>query len=417
MENQTENTPKIGVRILGNVVWYAACTIVDAILRVVLQQETAQAAVGQLADSNGAFYQFQAMNHLGVIHAFMVLLFLGGSVAIWHNVFKRIHDKLPSALYAVCALIFALMFSTPAHAYYDKTDRAEWVNIEANQSAFLIPATGANKTNQAQFGSIDYLAANKVAAKRVQIPHIKADNTSAMFDYFVPNATLYVVDRTPYTREWVNATDRGTSTKKEGFRFETADSINVMTGITISASVSEEDAAKFFYNFGTTAVASSQDPATVFASVKYGKSLAEVMDTVVRGKVQQIMAKEFAKRSFMKAIGDKASIIDSVEQAVKDEFAKKGITIAFVGYAEELSFDDKIQQALNSSVIAAIQYANKDALLAVVEINRKNAEIDIVRAQAKAIGSWNGQINFPFILPDSFVKGIMDFVNGSTNKK
>lgn len=417
MENQTENKPKIGVRILGTVAWYALCSIVDFVLRMTTQQSTAESSVGQLADSDAALYQFQAMNHLTNIHALVVLAFLGGFISIWYKVFKRVHAKLPWAMYAVSGLIFALMFSTSAHAYYDKTDRAEWVNIEANQSAFLIPATGANKTTQAQFGSIDYLTANKVAAKRVQIPHIKADNTSAVFDYFVPNATLYVVDRTPYTREWVNATDRGTSTKKEGFRFETADSINIMTGITISASVSEEDAAKFFYNFGTTAVASSQDPATVFASVKYGKSLAEVMDTVVRGKVQQVMAKEFAKRSFMKAIGDKAAIIDTVEQAVKDEFSKKGITIAFVGYAEELSFDDKIQQALNSSVIAAIQYANKDALLAVVEINRKNAEIDIVRAQAKAIGNWNGQINFPFILPDSFAKGIMEFVNGATGKK
>lgn len=417
MENQNENTPKIGIRILFNVLWYALCATFDFLLRMVLQQTAAETAVGQLADSNAGLYQFQMMSHLNNVHAFMVLLFLGGSVAIWHNVFKRINPKLPSALYAVSGLIFALMFSTSAHAYYDKTDRAEWVNIEANQSAFLIPATGANKTTQAQFGSIDYLTANKVPAKRVQIPHIKADNTSAFVDYYVPNATLFIVDRTPYTREWVNASDRGTSAKKEGFHFESADSINIQTGITISASVAEEDAAKFFYYFGTNSVQTSQDPSIVFASVKYGKSLSDVMDTVVRAKVQQVMAKEFAKRNFMKAIQEKATIMDVVEQTVKDEFSKKGITIAFVGYAEQLSFDGRIQKALDDSVIAAVQYANKDAMLAVVEINRKNAEIDIVRAQAKAIGNWNGQINFPFILPDSFAKGIMDLIGGVTGKK
>jgi hypothetical protein len=135
------------------------------------------------------------------------------------------------------------------------------------------------------------------------------------------------------------------------------------------------------------------------------------MDTVVRAKVQQVLAREFSKRPFMKAIGDKATIMDTVEQSVKDEFAKKGITIAFVGYAEELNFDQRIQKAIDDAAIAGVQYANKDALLAVVEINRKNAEVDVVRAQAKAIGNWNGQINFPFILPDSFAKAITDFIN------
>jgi undecaprenyl pyrophosphate synthase len=149
----------------------------------------------------------------------------------------------------------------------------------------------------------------------------------------------------------------------------------------------------------------------VFASVKYGKSLSDVMDTVVRAKVQQVLAREFSKRPFMKAIAEKAAIIDIVEQSVKDEFSKKGITIAFVGYAEELNFDGRIQKAIDDVAIANVQYASKEALLAVVEINRKTAEIDVVRAQAKAIGNWNGAINFPFFLPESFAKAITDLIS------
>jgi hypothetical protein len=192
--------------------------------------------------------------------------------------------------------------------------------------------------------------------------------------------------------------------------FETADSIDMSTGISITATVSEENAATFFYNFGTSGVVQSQKPEDVFASVKYGKSLAEVMDSAVRSRVHQILALEFAKRKFVVAIADKAAIINVVEQTVKDEFKAKGITITSVGYAEGLTFDPKIQAAVNDNVIAGVQYASKDALLAVVEINRKNAEVEVIRAQADMMRKWNGAINFPFFLPDSWAKTIQDWV-------
>jgi hypothetical protein len=415
MENNTSRMSN-AARIAITAIWWIGCSAIDTVVKMVLQQVTAESAVNQLENSDVSYYQFQVLNHVNNAHALISMIWMIGTVLLWSSKLKSLHAKLPSGLYAIAVVIFALSFSTSAHAYYDKTDRAEWVNIEANQSAFLIPAVGANKTTQAQFGSVDYLTANKVAAKRVQIPHAKADNTSLIVDYYVPTATLYLVDRTPYTREWVDAADRGTSTKAQGFHFESADSVNIKTGVTISASVAEEDAAKFFYWFGTSAIKISQDPQDVFASVKYGKSLSEVMDTVVRAKVQQVLAREFSKRPFMKAINDKAAIMDAVEQSVKDEFAKKGITIAFVGYAEELNFDPRIQKAIDDAAIAGVQYANKDALLAVVEINRKNAEVDVVRAQAKAIGNWNGQVNFPFIMPDSFAKAIADFLSNTSKK-
>lgn len=407
---EQENKTNILVRSVITAAWYLMCSSVNVFLKALYQVKLGEEAVNQLENSDAAFIQFKMVasaNHVGAIIAFVFIL---GLVAIWKPIIQKVNAKGPQFIIGLSVVVCAMLFSSSAHAYYDKTDRAEWVNIEANQSAFLIPAVGANKTSQKQFGSIEYLADNKVAAKRVQIPHVVAANTALISDFYVPAATLYLVDRTPYTREWVNASDRGTSTKKEGFHFESADSINLRTGITISASVAEEDAAKFFYWFGTAAIQNSQKPEDVFASVKYGKSLSEVMDTVVRAKVQQVMAKEFAKRNFLKAIQEKAVIIDIVEQTVKEEFARKGITIAFVGYAEELSFDQRIQKALDDSVIASVQYANKEAMLSVVEINKKTAEIDVIRAQAKAIGNWNGQINFPFIMPESWANAIAGLV-------
>lgn len=397
-------------RIGATAVTYIIATVAATILKLLANTTLENAAVGQLENSDAAFAQFTLINRFVSGQSVVTILMLLSWLAIWHKPLKQLNTKAPSIIGALIVVIAAVSCAKPAHAYYDKTDRAEWVNIEANQSAFLIPATGANKTSQKQFGSIEYLADNKVAAKRVQIPHIVAANTALVSDYYVPGATLYLVDRTPYTREWVNASDRGTSNKKEGFHFESADSINIRTGITISASVSEEDAAKFFYWFGTAAIQNSQKPEDVFASVKYGKSLSEVMDTVVRAKVQQVLAKEFGKRKFLTAIQEKAIIIDSVEQTVKSEFAAKGITVAFVGYAEELSFDGRIQKALDDSVIATIQYSNKDAMFAVVELNKKTAEIDVIRGYAATMQKWNGQLNFPFFIPDSLVQAIAGFM-------
>lgn len=394
-------------RMLATTVLSFVCGIITAAVDSARTLAVGKIAVGQLEDSDSAFMVWSLANRMPTGYTVSLVVFLAGLALIWWSPIKSLFKSAPGAAAAVAAaVLLASVAPAPAYAYYDTTDRAEWVNIEANQSAFLIPAVGANKAGQKQFGSVEYLSDNKVAAKRVQIPHVVAANTAMLKDYYVPGATLYLVDRTPYTREWVDATDRGTSAKKEGMRFESADSVDITTGILISASVAEEDAARFFYNFGTNGVATGQQPADVFASVKYGKSLAEVMDTVVKAKVHQVLALEFSKRKFMQAIGDKAAIITAVEQIVKDDFAKKGITIAFVGYAEGLTFDKAIQDAVNATVVAGIQYASKDALLAVVEVNRKNAEVDVIRAQADTMRKWNGAINFPFFIPDSVAQAI-----------
>lgn len=398
--------PETYLRIVTTAILYFACGVLHTVLTASSNLALGNVAVGQLQDSNQAYVEWTLANRFLNGGVLPLILFLGGLLLIWWKPLKAKNEGLAKGA-AVAAVVVVLAFAaSPAHAYYDTTDRAEWVNIEANQSAFLIPAVGANKTSQKQFGSVEYLAENKVASKRVQIPHVVAANTAMLKDYYVPGATLYLIDRTLYTREWVDSIDRGTSSKKEGMHFESADSVDMSTGISITATVTEENAATFFYNFGTSGVAQSQKPEDVFASVKYGKSLADVMDTAVRSRVHQLLALEFAKRKFLTAISDKAVIMGIVEQTVKDEFKLKGITITSVGFAEGLTFDPKIQEAVNSSVIAGIQYASRDALLAVVEINKKNAEVDVIKAQADTMRKWNGAINFPFFIPESLAQAI-----------
>jgi hypothetical protein len=123
------------------------------------------AAVKQLENSDSAYvtsiWGMRFFGNIGI--PFVVLLVV--LAAIWW---------LPARRWLATGVLFVLVAAAPqASAYYDKTDYTEAIYILPNQSAFVIPDAGANKDSQAQFMSLDYLKANKVAAKRVVIPHVK----------------------------------------------------------------------------------------------------------------------------------------------------------------------------------------------------------------------------------------------------
>jgi len=192
-------------------------------------------------------------------------------------------------------------------------------------------------------------------------------------------------------REWRDEADRGTSNKKEGFTFQSREGINIGTGISISAMVREEDAAKFLYWFGTRQQ-NYTDVASQFASVAQGKSLAEIMDTVVRGMVQSELSNEFMKRSFVDGNAQAADIMVTVRANVTKHFAEKGITIDNIGYSGPLNYSDAIQKSIDSVFIATQSAASSAAMMAAVPYMREQAAINVTNAQAAAIQKWNGAI-------------------------
>ncbi|MCJ2062232.1 hypothetical protein MKK63_05895 [Methylobacterium sp. J-088] len=228
-------------------------------------------AVDQLSDSDIAPLKTQIAADLAGGSTLPFLALLAVLAVIWLAPARRV---------PLAVLVLGLASAAapePARAYFSKYDYGEYIEILPNQSAFVISESGDTKTTQAQFGSERFLSESKVAAKRVQIPHTKLPNTGTLSDYYVPAARLIIVDRTPVSREWTTSSNRGTSAADQGFRFETADSIGLSTSVVISAFVKEEDAAKFLYWFGTKPSAQDTDEAR-FASVLYGRSLAEVVD-------------------------------------------------------------------------------------------------------------------------------------------
>ncbi|MBI5786990.1 MAG: hypothetical protein HY446_00345 [Candidatus Niyogibacteria bacterium] len=309
---------------------------------------TGQVAGKQLENSDISYVM--SMVGMGFFKNFGVpfLILLIVLAAIW---WKYLKEGLAVVLGAL--MLCVLFGASPAQAYYDKYDYTEAYFILPNESAFYIPDVGANKESQAKFGSEEYLRENKIAAKRFVIPHVKLENSGLMSNYYVPAGRLIIVDRTPYNREWVDATDRGTTVKKEGFPCQSKEGLNITIGISIAASVLEENAPRFLHRFGVNPPQGDRTkPEVVFTSVFNGKSLKEVMDTVVRSKVQALACAEFTIRTFNEGNSSAAAIMQAIQKNVDAYMKSVGITLDYVGWADTFEFSKEVQAAIDRRYIA-----------------------------------------------------------------
>jgi hypothetical protein len=324
--------------------WSAVAVITSAPTTIVSSQ-----MAGRQFDNNDTAYGISLIGMHGpnlavsIISAIFLLILL----AIWWKPLR----KLLAAMLTIFALAF--MPTHKAQAYYNQTDYAEVYFILPNESAFFIPDVGANKDNQSTFNSEAYLNENKIAAKRFQIPHARLPGSSYFANYYVPTGRLIIVDRTPYNREWVASSNRGTSAKNESFPCQSGEGLDVTVGISISAFVTEENAAKFLYWFGVnTPQGDRSQPEVIFTSVFYGRSLQQVMDSVGRGKVQALVCGEIAARPLDKVNAEATNIMEVIQQKVADYLASRGITLDYIGWADTFTFDAKVQDAINRQFVS-----------------------------------------------------------------
>jgi hypothetical protein len=338
---------------------------------------TAKEAGRQLANDDAGFVSsFHAMRFLSGVNGLMTLFLVLIVAAIWWKPIRHWISPL-----AVLALTVAGLMPRPALAYYDKTDFTEAYTILPNESAFWIPDSGANKDNQSQIESEEYLKANKVAVKRFIVPHQKLSGSGGFFDFYVPSGRLIIVDRTPFSREWVSAPHRGTSTKDESFPCQSKEGLNISVGVSIGASVLETNAARYLYRFGVLAPAGDRaDPKTIFTSVYYSRKLADVMDDVGRKKVQTLVCDEITVRSFDKANEEAVQVMQAVKQKATDYFSAVGITLDFIGWADTFTFDHDVQQAVNRRYIASQDQAVAAALAPYAETIQALAAAEALRS-------------------------------------
>ena len=243
----------------------------------------------------------------------------------------------------------------------------QFVDIEANETAFVVPLEGASKSGQSQFMSVEYLNTAKVATKRISLPLRKYETGRMWYDYeWIPTAKVIKVNRQPVTREWTGKEDTGTAGRDEALWVESSDSIGFGVGVNTTAMVTEEDAAKFLYYFA-------------------GKDLAYVVDQNVRGKVNSVLSREFAAHELEKARSLKNEVFSKAKEETVADFAKMGVTITNLGLAEGLVYaDSEIKQAINDKFKAEMDIQIQEQKNhAQIQINERNVAIAKAQADAK----------------------------------
>lgn len=373
-----------------------------------------QTSVAQLQDSNTGYFVAKTgstFNGSGL----SILLLVGVFCIIWWASIAKLF-KSNAAPILIGILSVGLFFGNgySANASYNTIDEVEFVQIKANQTAFLVPQQGKNLEGQGSFDSAAFLQKNKIAEKRIQIPHQllpKGGNGLRGLvtqNVYIPSAVLYVVTREPYVRQWTRETTRGTASKDEGFYLESKESINVDFGVSIGAHITIEDSATYLFFFGVSDIVNPGDNAD-FPSVVYAQSLASVMDRVVHQRVQTLLAKEFGSRKLTDCMAQKIDIMNTVEKQVISEFAKVGITIEYVGYASALNYSHEIQSAIDKVYIAEQEASAAENQLKAMAARSAVANIEIKHGIAQALSKWNGQIpNLPnfVVVPENFLSPV-----------
>lgn len=385
-------------RIVFSLLGISAYGYINRVLNDVATLALGKATVNQFEDSDSAYMltmsSFDFFMHIGL--PFFVLLAV--LLAIWwkpiKGLFSAPEDTTKKLVFAFLALstTAAMVVPEKAQAYYDKNDYTEAYFVMPNETAFYIPDVGANKTSQGQFGSEEYLAANKVAAKRIVLPHAKLSGSGMFNDYYVPSGRLIVVSRLPYTGEWTKTDGRGTTAKNESFECQTKEGINVTLEVSIGADILPGSEAKYLYYYGISQPKGDRsDPVIIFQSVYQATSLAEVMEKKGHSYIGRALCKYVSPLTLDEANGQATKIIDSVEKDAKAYFLTRGISIDYVGWAGTFEFDKDVQKAINDSYVAAKVAPHTSVLSQLADIKVK---------EGLAIGFQKG-ISF---LPEGLVK-------------
>lgn len=241
------------------------------------------------------------------------------------------------------------------------------VEIEPDETAFMIALEGNTEENQEKFESVEFLEKRKVASKRISIPQREKSTGRMWWSYeWIPSARVIKIKRAPVTREWTNDPSTGTSSKSEKLQVESLDSVGFSVGATIMCSIQEDDAARFLYYFN-------------------GKQLEDIIDNNIRGYAQMELAQRFGALKLEECKAQKGKIFKEVESLVKNKFEDMGITTSYFGSSEGLTYENPdIQKAIDAQVQSEARIQTEmNEKLAADEENKKKIAAAVAVAEAE----------------------------------
>lgn len=265
------------------------------------------------------------------------------------------------------------------------------VVVDTSETAFLIQLEGKN--DQGTIKSENFLKKSMVATKRIGISYRwLSTGYMPLAGKWIPNERVIVVDRSPETREWRSGPG-GTANHDQGIWVESSDSVGFSTGLSITARIAtEEDAAKFLYNYPPKRERLVGEDAMYKNAFKVDVAdLADVMDKEVRTKAQAIFAYESARYTMDELRARKREVLDAVKngtvindpgakpveiEGIIEFFARRGITITAVGMFGGFTYENP---AIQKSIDAVFQ-AQQDEQVAI-------AEFDAAEERKKALKS------------------------------
>jgi len=330
------------VVMLGLVCWGISSLWVDAIQPVV----GAQLGV---ASVNGGNTDFAAMNifakQKSQIEAGIGLLWLFFSALILIPS-RKAREAMKAAKATVPLMLMGMLIMTSGCR--KPFDVPEYVEIKPSETAFVFQLEG-DTANQAKFDSAKFLESKKVAQKRIQI--MKRWNQTGRWEWmgdWIPSMRVVVVDRSPVTREWAVG-DPSAGTKSKGadkaIWIESSDSVGFSMGWTCTAYIKEEDAAQYLYWYPSG-------------------GLQQVMDTEVRGRIQQAAALVAANIPLDTLRAKKSEIAKAVQEDLVSFFTLRGITITTIGMFGGMNYENpKIQEAIDMTVVSQQEKVNAKAML------------------------------------------------------
>ena len=353
-----------------------AIAVERAWLNAVQPQIATQVAIGQLEGNNNAFRQLRLFETYKGI-ADVVVVIIAVAIAWWlvRQPRRSARRDWPQLILVSTMSIFALTGCIRSY------DRQEYAETDTSETGFLIPLEG-NTGTQARFQSEEYLRELKVAAKRVQITHRwSQEGRLPNSGRWIGTVRLIKVNRSPITREWTAEATTGTTAKNQAIWIESSDSIGFSMGFTCTAFIPEEQAAKFLYWYPSG-------------------SLADVMDSEVRGRIQQVAAEIAAKYPLDVLRAKKQEISDAVKRDITEFFAQRGVVITTIGMFGGMTYENgEIQKAIDNTVIAqqlkvvneakweAQQRENDRVTLEANAIAERARRIAAGEADAKKIGA------------------------------
>jgi hypothetical protein len=322
-------------------------------------------AVEQLKESDTAFRQLRLFeNYKDATQTVLIVavIFLGWWLARRPRKTRRDWPQL---------LVMGGLLSLGLTGCVRPFDMPEYSEIDTSETGFLIPLEG-NSGAQAKFQSEEYLRELKVAAKRVQITHRwSQEGRLPNSGRWIATVRLIKVNRSPVTREWTAEASTGTTAKNQAIWVESSDSVGFSMGFTCTAFIPEEEAARFLYWYPSG-------------------SLAGVMDTEVRGRIQQMAAEIAAKYPLDALRSRKQEISDAVKQDITKFFAQRGVVITTVGMFGGMTYENgEIQKAIDNTIIAQqLKVVNQAKFEAQQRDNdRVELEANAVAERARRIAS------------------------------